>query len=131
MVLTRQQEKAMFANLGITKKINFFHDPSHGYYQIPKATLVKLDIQNDISPSSKREDTDVFLEEDRDMSLFVNALKLKGLKLEEDDFNDKHFDEPNQNPANLDFGLCDRCGRSFSDIDKLKLHQKIEARFDK
>lgn len=129
--MNHEQEKAMFANLGITKKINFFHDPSHGYYQIPKSTLEKLGISKNISNSSKRQGSNVFLEEDRDMSLFVDALKLKGLKLDEGNFNDKHFDEPNQNPANLDFGLCDRCGRSFSDIDKLKLHQKIEARFDK
>lgn len=114
----------MFARLGIPKKIVFFNDPSHGYYQIPKSTLEKLRISSKISEFSKPIGSNVLLEEDMDMSTFVDALKLKGLKLSEGDFTDKYFDDPNENPASIDFGLCHICGSSFTDADRLRHHKK-------
>ncbi len=109
----------------LTKPITFFEDPSHGYYEVSKDLLKDLGIDDQISGSSKREGDHVFLEEDRDATLFFDALQKQGLELP---IKDKYFDDPNKNPASIDFGLCDECGKFYRSADELSKHQKIHRR---
>ncbi len=109
----------------LTKPITFYEDPSHGYYEVSNELLKDLGIDDQISGSSKREGGNVFLEEDADATLFFNALEKQGLELP---IKDKYFDDPNKNPASLDFGLCDDCGMFFRSAEELSKHKKIHRR---
>jgi len=109
----------------LTEPITFYEDPSHGYYEVSKQLLKDLEIDDKISGSSKREGDHVFLEEDRDATLFFNALKKQGIDLP---IKDKYFDDPNKNPASIDFGLCDDCGKFFRSAEELSKHKKIHGR---
>ena len=59
----------------------FHSDNGHGWLQVSKNELVNLGIENSISRYSYRNKNDVFLEEDCDASLFVNAMENKGIKI--------------------------------------------------
>ena len=109
----------------LTKPITFYEDPSHGYYEVSNELLKDLGIDDQISGSSKREGGNVFLEEDADATLFFNALEKQGLELP---IKDKYFDDPNKNPASLDFGLCDNCGKFYRSAEELSKHKKIHRR---
>ena len=64
----------------MSRKINiaFFSDPGHGWARVPKAKLVKLGIADKITSFSYQRGINVFLEEDCDLTTYVNALKAKG-----------------------------------------------------
>ncbi len=112
----------------LADKITFYEDPSHGYYEVDKEVLKDLGIDDQISGSSKREGDSVFLEEDADATLFFDTLQKQGIVLSQDLIKDKYFDDPNKNPASLDFGLCDNCGKFFRSAEELSKHKKIHRR---
>lgn len=60
----------------ITRK--FYADPGHGWLAVPYADLVELGIKEEISTYSYMTGTTVFLEEDRDASIYMTAAKAKG-----------------------------------------------------
>lgn len=61
--------------------LNFFEDPGHGWLEVSLSLLKQMDINKKISSYSYFKNEFVYLEEDCDMSLFLN--KLKELKLSE------------------------------------------------
>jgi hypothetical protein len=54
-------------------KYKFFSDPSHGYIEVPLAELQSLGIDKDISSYSYANNGLVYLEEDCDYSVFIEA----------------------------------------------------------
>jgi uncharacterized protein YkuJ len=112
----------------LASKITFYEDPSHGYYEVSKEMLKELGIEDKISGSSKREGDSVFLEEDADATLFFDTLQKQGIVLSQDLISDKYFDDPNNNPASLDFGLCENCGKSFRSAEERNRHMKIHKK---
>lgn len=60
---------------------NFYSDPSHGWLKVPLRWLVKLDIAGIISSCSYFREGFVYLEEDDDLSKFINAMKERGYKV--------------------------------------------------
>ncbi|MCP6727116.1 MAG: hypothetical protein KJI69_03770 [Patescibacteria group bacterium] len=112
----------------LASPITFYEDPSHGYYEVSKEMLKDLGIEDKISGSSKREGDSVFLEEDRDATLFFDELRKQGIVLSQDLIKDKYFDDPNKNPASIDFGLCDNCGKFYRSAEELSKHKKIHRR---
>jgi hypothetical protein len=58
----------------------FHTDPSHGWLEVDKDELSLLNIADKISSYSYKLGNKVFLEEDCDAGLFINALENKGIK---------------------------------------------------
>lgn len=56
-------------------KIKFFNDPGHGWAKVKRSELIKYGIDNKISNCSYQRGEWVYLEEDSDVSHYVNALK--------------------------------------------------------
>jgi hypothetical protein len=56
----------------------FHEDPGHGWLQVPRSELVRLGIAGQVSSYSYQAAGDVFLEEDCDLSLFMEAKEAKG-----------------------------------------------------
>lgn len=54
-------------------KLRFHSDPGHGWLEVSKELLAQLDIADKITSYSYALDTVVYLEEDCDMSLFLEA----------------------------------------------------------
>lgn len=59
----------------VMKNFRFFSDPGHGWLRVPEKEINRLGIADDISPYSYQKNGMVFLEEDCDMSVFLNARK--------------------------------------------------------
>ena len=55
-----------------------FEDPSHGWLKVPRALLEKLGIANKISRFSFERGDHVYLEEDGDMSTFLDTMDDEG-----------------------------------------------------
>jgi len=53
----------------------YHQDPGHGWLQVPRQLLVKLGIEDKITVFSYLNGTTVYLEEDCDMSIFIEAFK--------------------------------------------------------
>lgn len=70
-------------------KIKFYSDPGHGWAAVKMKTLVDLGIANKITPYSYMRGKTAYLEEDCDLSTFVNACKAQGIT---PTFIDKHTD---------------------------------------
>ena len=70
-------------------KFNFHSDPSHGWVKVPKSLIKKLGIEDKISSFSYVKNDYVFLEEDCDLALFLDAMKKEGTKVE---FREYHTD---------------------------------------
>lgn len=63
-------------------KYQFFSDPSHGWLRVPRESLRKLDIEDRVSHYSYQQGDEVYLEEDGDLSLFINSsIKAEGLEV--------------------------------------------------
>lgn len=62
------------------KTIQTFSDPSHGWGKVSKKELQKLNLLEKISHCSYQTKDFVFLEEDCDLTIYVNALKEKGIE---------------------------------------------------
>lgn len=59
----------------MTVKYTFFSDSAHGWLKVSYADLVMYGLTDKISSHSYRKNDWCYLEEDRDMSLFIDALK--------------------------------------------------------
>lgn len=57
------------------KIFNYYQDPSHGWVKVPKSILRKLGIEKDISKYSYENGEFAYLEEDRDVLIFMEAMK--------------------------------------------------------
>lgn len=58
----------------------FHTDPGHGWLEVSKEELSIFNIADKISSYSYKLGSKVFLEEDCDAGLFINALENKGIK---------------------------------------------------
>jgi hypothetical protein len=61
-----------------TISLQMFSDPGHGWVRFPKARLVKLGIADKITSFSYQRGDNAFLEEDCDLTVLINALKVNG-----------------------------------------------------
>lgn len=55
----------------------YHQDPGHGWLEVPLEDLIEYGVRNQISSYSYRDGSTAFLEQDRDMILFVNAYRLR------------------------------------------------------
>lgn len=58
--------------------LNYYTDPGHGWLAVTRADLARLDLTHRISRYSYQQNRLVFLEEDLDMMLFMEAAKHAG-----------------------------------------------------
>lgn len=58
----------------------FFNDPEHGWLEVGRDELAMLHIDDAISSYSYQRGDKVYLEEDCDATLFINALENLGVK---------------------------------------------------
>ena len=56
-------------------KFHFYQDPGHGWLKVPRRLLVQMGLIKKISPYSFQRKDFVYLEEDRDMTLFETTWK--------------------------------------------------------
>jgi hypothetical protein len=68
-------------------EINFYSDPSHGWAQIPHQLIHQLGISEKISNYSYTDQHYAYLEEDCDLSLFMQKAEAEGWQIQ---FKDKH-----------------------------------------
>src|SRR5690606_15560261 len=63
--------------------LRYTSDPAHGWLAVPVALLVELQVERSLSTYSYLNDqrTVAYLEEDRDMGVFMNAARDKGLEV--------------------------------------------------
>lgn len=66
---------------------NIYSDPSHGWMKVSIHKLIKYGIANNISRYSYYRNGSVYLEEDRDMKLFVVTAKKHGEHIKVRQFN--------------------------------------------
>lgn len=59
-------------------EINFMADPSHGWGEIPLDLIQELGISGQISRYSYRRGDNAYLEEDCDLTLFMQSAEAKG-----------------------------------------------------
>lgn len=62
-------------------KYKFIMDPGHGWLSVNRKNLKTLGIENDISEFSYQKGNRVYLEEDRDVGLFLEAAKKAGWEI--------------------------------------------------
>jgi len=64
-------------------QLNFFSDPGHGWLEVSKTLLEELDIKQKISHFSYmgRYNDMVYLEEDCDAGIFMDAAKAAGIEV--------------------------------------------------
>lgn len=63
------------------EKTYIFHsDPGHGWLAVKEKELIELNIAYKISPYSYHKGKTVYLEEDSDAGIFIEALKAKGIE---------------------------------------------------
>jgi hypothetical protein len=63
------------------KVITIYSDPGHAWGKVLRSELKELGILDKISAFSYQRKCHVYLEEDCDLQLYVNALKDKGIEL--------------------------------------------------
>ena len=61
-------------------KLNVYSDPQHGWCKVKRSLLVKLGIDKNISSFSYVRGDYVYLEEDRDMTIFITAMNNESIK---------------------------------------------------
>lgn len=61
------------------KTILFYADPGHGWAKVRRSELVKLGIADKISSCSYQKGVYVYLEEDCDLSVYMDALRARGI----------------------------------------------------
>jgi len=59
----------------------FHSDPGHGWLAVKISELIELEIMDKVSSCSYKKGKTAYLEEDCDASLFIDALKKKGIEL--------------------------------------------------
>ena len=72
---------------------NFYSDAGHGWLKVPKNELQQLGIADKISTYSYMRGNDAYLEEDCDLSQFIEALKAQGRE-----FNYTSHNHPDYSP---------------------------------
>jgi len=70
-----------------TLNLNFYSDPSHGWLEVKRSDLIKLGIEDEISGYSYQKGANVYLEEDCDMSRFVDAATAAGWAIKYAEFH--------------------------------------------
>lgn len=60
----------------------FHSDPAHGWLEVPKTLLEELKIKDKITSCSYMDSSNVYLEEDCDMTTFLKAIENSGYRLE-------------------------------------------------
>lgn len=60
-------------------RLTFHSDPGHGWLQAPRALVDQMGIQDEISSCSYQRADQVYLEEDCDAGLLMEALKAEGI----------------------------------------------------
>lgn len=70
-------------------KIKFYADPGHGWGAVKRNLVYSLGVAGKISPCSYQKGDTVYLEEDCDLSIVVDALRAAGHAVE---FETKHTD---------------------------------------
>jgi len=60
---------------------DFYSDPGHGWLAVKYDELVELGIADKISGYSYKRGNDVYLEEDCDMAIFMQAMEAKGVQI--------------------------------------------------
>jgi hypothetical protein len=63
-------------------KLKFYSDPSHGWLAVKRSAVESLGLLDTISSFSYQKGQTVYLEEDRDATLFLQALKANGQEYE-------------------------------------------------
>ena len=61
---------------------DFYEDPGHGWVKVPKNLLGELGIADKITPFSYERGQYAYLEEDCDMTTFIQALQQRNIKPE-------------------------------------------------
>ncbi len=61
----------------MTHKYTFHYDPGHGWLEVPFSMLRALNIEDKITPYSYMKGKTAFLEEDCDLSTFLQAYRLR------------------------------------------------------
>jgi hypothetical protein len=64
----------------ITLQVTFYEDPGHGWLQVPKQLIHFLALGDQISTCSYQDHDYVYLEEDLDAGIFLNAAANLGIK---------------------------------------------------
>jgi hypothetical protein len=59
------------------KTLKIFSDSGHAWCKVDRSELIELDILKDISTYSYQKNNFVYLEEDQDLNIYINSLKLK------------------------------------------------------
>ena len=62
--------------------VPLFSSPSHAWAKVSCAQLINLGVSSKISAFSYRSGTDIYLEEDDDLTIFVEAAKKAGLEID-------------------------------------------------
>lgn len=60
-------------------QVRYHQDPSHGWLEVPRSELVAAGIANKVSRYSYQRGNTVYLEEDCDAPLFVQACQRRGI----------------------------------------------------
>ena len=62
-------------------KLKFYSDPGHGWVAVKRKIVYDMDLAGKISPYSYQRGNTVYLEEDCDASLLVEALRERGIEI--------------------------------------------------
>lgn len=71
-----------------TLELNYHYDAGHGWLKVPITLLLDLDIVHRISPYSYRDRFYAYLEEDCDMSFFLETCKANDIETVIAEIND-------------------------------------------
>jgi hypothetical protein len=63
------------------KAYQAFHDPGHSWLRVKRSELAELGLLKSVTPFSYEKGEWVYLEEDCDAGLFIDAMKAKGTDL--------------------------------------------------
>lgn len=66
-------------------KLKFYSDPGHGWLAVKRTLLNELGIADKVTDYSYQKGGTVYLEEDCDAALFINAAKNNGIHIEYDE----------------------------------------------
>lgn len=64
-----------------TRKLTFHTDPGHGWLEVSRSDLAELGIAASVTPYSYQDAGRVYLEEDCDASLYLEAAKAAGWRV--------------------------------------------------
>jgi len=87
----------------MTMQLDFYSDPGHGWLKVEKRMLEQFGIDDKISYYSYARGDYVYLEEDCDASLFIGALKDRGIEYEFKEHISLSKDSPIRNYAPYSF----------------------------